>query len=77
MADNFGSTEVISLRMADLRKKYGKTRYANQIEWAEDPNHVPIGRANTLRVKTDQGYIPFPSKSPPFANPYPAKKHGR
>lgn len=68
--------------MAALRAKYGKNKhgqyiYANQFEWEKHPDHVYIGRANSVRVKINDKYIPFPAVASPFANPYGAKKYGR
>lgn len=77
-----GGGEVISVKMDSLRNKYGKSKYANQMEWEQDSdNHVYIGRGNSVRIKmdTEEGmkYVPWPKIGSPFANPFPAKKHGR
>jgi len=73
---NTDITAVISLRMNDLRKRYGN-KYKNQLEWATEPNHVNIGRGNILRIKVNEKYLPFPNQSSPFANPYTVAQHGR
>lgn len=67
-----GTTKVINLKVSCLRPQY-----QNQLEWAENPNNVNIGRGNVLRVKTVEGYTSFPSVTSPFANPFTLKKHSR
>jgi len=49
-------TTVINVKMQSLRKLYGN-KYANQLEWERgSDSHVSIGRANSVRVKTDDTY---------------------
>ena len=75
-------TTVISVKIAEIRKRYGKNRYKNVAEWESDsPNHVYIGRANSIRIKdpVTGAFTPWPAKGQgsPFANPFSAKKYGR
>jgi hypothetical protein len=70
-------TRVISVRLDNLRKIYGKDKYANVIEWENEPNHVNIGRKNVYQVEIDGKYIPYPAVTSVFANSFTVEDHGR
>ena len=62
--------------MKELRKLYGN-KYLNQKEWADDPDHVYIGRARSVIIKDKTGTTRWPAASSPFHNPYTVADHGR
>ena len=62
----YSLTTVVSVKMDDIRRQ----GYKSWNEWESDKNNVYIGRGNVYRAKINGKYVPIPSKSSKWANPY-------